>query len=84
MFVPMMKLTCDMVLLAMEAQIVIGIRLSQIAMGRSTAAEAQLMLTEKILAFVEATVTVATGGSPHKVVSGYRKRVRANVKRLKR
>ena len=84
MFVPMMKLTCDMVLLAMEAQTVIGIRLLQIAMGRGTAAEAQLMVTEKMLAFVEAAATVATGGSPQKVVSGYRKRVRANVKRLRR
>ena len=84
MFVPMMKLTCDMVLLAMEAQTVIGIRLWQIAMGRGTAAEARLMVTEKMLAFVEAAATVATGGSPHNVVSGYRKRVRANVKRLRR
>ena len=84
MIVPFMNLTLDMALLAMEAQTVIGIRLSQVAMGRSTAAETQLMVTEKMLAFVEAAVTMATGGSAHTVVSGYRKHVRANVKRLQR
>ena len=83
MFAPLMKLTLDMTLLAMEAQTVIGIRLTQLAMGRGTAAETHLMVTEKMLAFVEAVLTVATGGSAHKVVSGYRKHVRANVKRLK-
>ena len=51
-------------------------------MGRDTAAETQLMVTEKMLALVEAAGTVAMGGSAHKVVSGYRKRVRANVRRL--
>ena len=40
------------------------------------------MVTEKMLALVEAAGTVAMGGSAHKVVSGYRKRVRANVRRL--
>lgn len=82
MIAPLMNLILDTTLLAMEAQTVIGIRLSQIAMGRSTAAETQLMVTEKMLAFVEAAVTMATGGSAHAVVSGYRKHVRANVKRL--
>ena len=82
MIVPFMNLTLDMALLAMEAQTVIGIRLSQIAMGRGTAAETQLMITEKMLAFAEAAVTMATGGSAHTAVSGYRKHVRANVMRL--
>jgi hypothetical protein len=68
----------------MEAQTVIGMRLSQIAMRRGTAAEAQLMMTEKMLALVEAAGTVAKDGSAHKVVRGYRKRVRANVRRLGR
>jgi hypothetical protein len=52
-------------------------RLSQIAMGRGTAAEAQLMVTEKMLALVEAAGTVAMGGSAHKVVSGYAAREEA-------
>ena len=81
---PLMKLTFDTTLLAMEAQTVIGIRLTQLVLGRGTPAETQLMVIEKVLAFVEASLTVATGGSAHKVVNGYRKRVRANVNRLQR
>ena len=54
MIMPWTKLTLDTALLAMEAQTVIGMRLSQIAMGRGTAAETQLMVTEKMLALVEA------------------------------
>jgi hypothetical protein len=42
------------------------------------------MVTEKVTAFAEAAATLATGGSAHKVVRGYRRKVRANVKRLKR
>ena len=81
MIMPLTKLTLDTALLAMEAQTVIEMRLSQIAMGRGTAAETQLMVTEKMLA-LEAAEIVATGGSAHRVVRGYRKRVRANVRRL--
>jgi hypothetical protein len=84
MFVPFLKLASDTTLLAMEAQAVIGMRLTQIALGRGTPAETQLMVTEKMLAFAEAAATLAAGGSAHKVVKGYRKKVRANVKRLRR
>jgi hypothetical protein len=84
MFAPLMKLTLDATLLTMEAQMVIGIRLTQLATGRGTLAETQLMVTEKMLAFAEAGLTLATGGSAQRVVSGYRKHVRANVKRLRR
>ncbi len=42
------------------------------------------MVTEKMLAVAEAAATMATGGSAHTVVRGYRKKVRANTKRLKR
>ncbi len=84
MLVPWLKLATDTALLAMEAQTVIGLRLGQIAMGRGSLAENQLMVTEKMLALAEATATVATGGSAHQVVKGYRKKVRANTRRLKR
>jgi hypothetical protein len=83
MLVPWMRLAVDTTLLTIEAQSVIGMRLSQIALGQGTPAEAQLMVTEKMLAFVDAAATVATGGSAHKVVRGYRKRVRANARRLR-
>ncbi|MEZ0170728.1 hypothetical protein [Microvirga sp. TS319] len=79
-----MKLALETNRLALESQIVIWTRLAQIARGQGTPAESALMVTEKIAAFAEATATVATGGSAHKVVKGYRKRVRANVRRLRR
>jgi hypothetical protein len=59
-------------------------RLSQIAMGQGTLAEAQLMVTEKMHAFMDAATTVAAGGSAHKVVSDYRRQVDANARRLMR
>ena len=84
MLIPWLKLVSDTTMLAMEAQTVIGLRLGQIAMGRGSLAENQLMVTDKVLALMEAGATVATGGSAHKVVKGYRKKVQANSKRLKR
>ena len=65
---PWMKLTIDTTLLGLEAQSVIGLRLAQIAMGQGTPAEAQLMMTEKMLAFMDAATTVAAGGSAHTIV----------------
>ncbi len=84
MLIPRLRLVSDTTLLAMEAQTVIGLRLGQIAMGRGSLAENQLMVTEKVLALIEAGATVATGGSAHKVVKGYRRKVRADSKRLTR
>ncbi len=84
MLIPWFRLASDTVLLAMEAQTVIGLRLGQIAIGRGSPAENQLMVTEKMLAFTEAAATMAMGGSAHTVVKGYRRKVRANTRRLKR
>jgi hypothetical protein len=79
-----MKLAMETNRLAVESQMVIWTRVSQIALGRGTPAESLLMVTEKVAAFAEASATMAAGGSAHKVVKGYRKRVRANVRRLRR
>lgn len=84
MFFPLMKLATDTTMLALEAQMVIWTRLSHAATGRGSAAENMLMVTEKVTAFAEAAATIATGGSAHKVVKGYRKKVRANARRLRR
>ncbi len=81
---PWINLTLDATLLSLEAQNVIGLRLSQIAMGQGSAAEAQLMVTEKMVAFMDAATIVAAGGSAHKVVNDYRRHVQANATRLKR
>jgi hypothetical protein len=58
--------------------------LAQIALGQGTPAEVQLMVTEKMIAFMDATTTVAAGGSAHKVVNDYRRHVQANARRLRR
>jgi hypothetical protein len=84
MFKAWIKLATDTTLLALEAQTVIATRLTRAALGRSDAAENHLMITEKVIALVEATSTIATGGSTHLVVKGYRRRVRANIRRLNR
>lgn len=84
MLLSWMKLAMETNRLAVESQLVIWTRLTQIAYGQGTVAESMLMVTEKVAAFAEASATMATGGSPHRVVKGYRKRVRANVRRLRR
>ena len=78
-----LKLTSDTVLLGLEAQQVIGRRLMRIAAGGKGARyENERMVTEKIAAFGEAAATLATGGSPNKVVRRYRTHVKKNNRRL--
>jgi hypothetical protein len=79
---PWMKLTMDTALLGLEAQSVIALRLSQIALGQSSPAEAQLMMTETMLAFMDVATIVAVGGSADAIVQDYRRRVQANARRL--
>ncbi|MGA0594153.1 hypothetical protein [Enterovirga sp. CN4-39] len=69
--------------LAAESAAVIQLRLLKLALGGPKAKrEARRMVSEKVLAAGSATRTLMTGGSPGQVVSGYRKRVRANRRRL--
>ena len=83
MFGAWWKLGVDASLLAMESQQVIGLRLAKLAAGGSGAqAEAQRMVSEKIMAAHEAALLLATGGSTAKVMAGYRRKVRANARRL--
>ena len=84
MFAPWWKFSTDAMMLALEAQGVIAMRLTSIALGRGTHAENTRMVSEKAAAFAEAAMTIATGGSAHEVVRGYRKHVRANGRRLRR
>jgi hypothetical protein len=83
MFGPWWKLSLDAAMLSVEAQSVIAMRLTSVALGRGTHAENIRMVGEKTAAFVEAAGTLATGGSARKVVRGYRKHVRANARRLR-
>lgn len=83
MFGAWWKLGVDASLLAMESQQVIGLRLAKLAAGGHAAeVEAHRMVSEKIAAASEAALLLATGGSTAKVVAGYRRKVRANARRL--
>lgn len=76
-------LSMQTAMLGFEAQRVIGLRLAKLATwDAAAAAEAQLMVAEKVAAFVEASTTLATGGSHKKVIRRYRTHVRANERRL--
>jgi len=77
------KLALDTSLLAFECQLVIGLRLMKLTLGGPAASrEANRMVAEKLTAFEEAAVKVATGGTTRSVIKGYRRKVRANRRRL--
>ena len=85
MFTAWMSLSMDAAFLGLESQRVIGLRLMKIAGGGpGSYAEAHRMITEKTTAFAEAAMTLAGGGSTHKVLRRYRTHVRANERRLSR
>jgi len=72
-------------MLALESNRVIGLRLAKIARGGSAGfEEAQLMVSEKIRAGIEAAETLVTGGTPSAVISRYQEHVTANTGRLLR
>jgi hypothetical protein len=73
----------SLMMLALEAQKVIELRLVRIAWGGAEAqAEMQSMVAEKINAAMEASATLMMGGSPATVIDRYREHVAANTKRL--
>lgn len=83
----------DLSRLAIESNMVVGLRMMKLATGGSkAAAEAQLMVTEKIqlagAIAVENAIALAVGksaGAVHKsTVAKYTRAVRANRKRLMR
>ena len=84
MFAPWWRFSVDAAMLAVEAQSVIAMRMTSLALGRGTTAENTRMVTEKTAEFMAAATTLATGGSAHKVLRSYRRTVRANGRRLRR
>jgi hypothetical protein len=75
--------------LGWETQAVVGLRLFQVATGRGSPAEVARMMQEKVETLFQAqqaaSVAIATGrgaAAPSRVLSVYRRRVRANRKRL--
>ncbi len=80
-----LRLGLDTVRLGLEAQTVVALRLAKLSLGGAAAqAEAQRMVTEKMEAAAEAAMTLATGGTAERVVQDYRRKVRANARRLSR
>jgi hypothetical protein len=74
-----LKLSSDMVLAGREAQRVIALRLMKLSRGGPGAVqETRTMVSEKMIASLEAAATVAGGGSPEKVLRRYRTIMRAN------
>lgn len=72
-----------LMMLALEANNVIALRLVKLMRGgRAAKREARLMVSEKIVAALEASASLMTGASGHDVVRRYRKHVAANAKRL--
>lgn len=79
------KMSMDMAMLGFEAQGVIAQRMAMFALGGPKAqVEAQRMVTEKMMAAGEAAMQMATGASNRTVIRGYRRKVRANARRLKK
>jgi hypothetical protein len=73
----------NLTMLAAESQHVIGLRMLKFALGGAKAQkEANLMVTEKMLAATQAATRLMMGASPDSVVKGYRRKVRANARRL--
>jgi hypothetical protein len=73
----------DSLMLAIEAQRVINLRLATISRGGPTAElETRLMVTEKMVAALQAAGMLAQGASTRSVMSFYRSRVQENVRRL--
>ena len=72
-----------LMLLAVEASGVIALRtMKMMRGGRSARREANLMVSEKIKAAIEATASLAAGASGDDIVHRYRQHVEKNAKRL--
>ena len=70
-------------LLALEATDVMHLRMWRLAGGgRSALEEAQLMISEKLAATVEAVSAAMLGGTPMSIIERYRELVAANALRL--
>ena len=75
----------SLMMLAIDANYVVGLRVMKLMLGgRGARREAQLMVSEKIDAAVEASASLMAGTSGDEIVHRYRRRVAANAKRLSR
>ena len=81
----MLKLWSDLFWLGVEAQQVMWLRTMRIAAGGAAGKrEAVRMVSEKVSAAGEAGMKIAAGKGAAGVVGSYRKKVKANRRRLSR
>ena len=81
----MLKPWWDLAMLAVESQQVIWLRSMRLAGGGAKAsAEARRMVSEKLTAAAQAAAGAVLGDSPARTAKRYRKKVRANRRRLSR
>jgi hypothetical protein len=79
----MIRLWASFALLAVESHHAAWLRLLRVAAGGAPAdSEARRMVSEKVVAALGAAERLAQGASPATVVAAYRRRVKANVRRL--
>lgn len=79
MIQPWMKLASSMILLGLDAQRVVLLRMATIAAGGARAlGEMNRMMSEKLFAAVRAAGMMTFGQSPQSIVQHYRSEVRAN------
>jgi hypothetical protein len=79
----MFKTWWSLGMLAAESQQVMWLRALRLAAGGSTAStEARRMVSEKVTAAAQAGVGIMMGDDAGRVVRRYRKKVRANRRRL--
>ena len=70
----------SLMMLAIDANHVVGLRVMKLMLGgRGARREAQLMVSEKIDAAVEASASLMAGASGDEIVRRYRRRVTANA-----
>ena len=79
------KRNMNWMMLALESNRVIGLRLAKLMRGgKGARREAERMVSEKIRAAAKAGASLMAGASSDEIVRQYRKRVKANAKRLGR
>jgi hypothetical protein len=73
----------SLMMLAVEANAVVALRMLKLMRGgKSARREAELMVSEKIRAALEATTRLMAGASGDEIVHRYRRHVATNAKRL--
>lgn len=81
----MYRLWLETMMLGFEAQQVIWLRTFRLAHGGKLGErEARRMVAEKVTAGTQAAASIAAGAGAERVMRGYRKKVRANRRRLSR